>query len=124
MKLHLDFITNSSSASYIIIITCDEILDKEALQKYLVEEYGAAGKKAFDYYVVKGSDVLAEKSSLNHCDFIYIDDEIFKQIDPEKDYIYLYENIEGGNVPASIAYEVSGEFIKNLFSGSWSGFDG
>jgi hypothetical protein len=122
MKTHLDYITNSSSASY--IITCDEILDKEALQKYLVEEYGAAGKKAFDYYVVKGSDVLAEKRSIKNCDFIYVNDTTFEQIDPEKDYIYLYENIEGGNVPASIAYEAGGNFTKNLFSGSWSGFDG
>lgn len=119
-KFRMGFVTNSSSSSY--IITCGEILDKEALLIYLREEYGIKGEGIINH-IVSGKDVKQECEHI--FDNLYVNSSDLEKIDDEKEYLFAYEDIEyRAGCSAALAYDVYHKSVKHLFSDSWSGFDG
>jgi hypothetical protein len=123
MKVRIDFVTNSSSASY--VVSCCEILDKEKLKEWLAVEYGNFANKILDRFIVKGKGVLEEKDSLINSYFFCFDESDFADIDPDKEYIFVWEDIQGGNPVAAIAANLRHpRLLKHIFYDSWSGYDG
>ena len=120
MKIRLDFVSNSSSSSY--IICCSEVLNKEALTEYLLEEYGRRGKGILEY-IVSGKDVKQSCRRIN--DNLYIDPSDVALVEDDKEYLFAYEDIEDEPAcSAAMAYDVSHNSLKTLFSGNYSGYDG
>jgi hypothetical protein len=120
MKIRFDYVTNSSSASY--VISCKEILNKEELKKYLQEEYGKQGLKVMDEYIFTGKEI---KEGFYENDYLSVSKKDIEELDNEKEYLYVNEDIEGGNALASITIELRNTNILNgIFYDSWSGFDG
>jgi len=121
MKIRTDFVTNSSSSSF--IISCSEILDKEALITYLKEEYGRKSEGVINYHIMKGTDV--KDSCIHIFDELYISKDDIAKVEDDKEYLFAYEDIEDSPASsAAITYDVSHKSIKHLFSDSWSGFNG
>ena len=121
MKIRLDYVTNSSSSSF--IICCSEIKDKKSLINYIKEEYGRKGQSIIDYHILKGSDVKEEYRNI--FEDLYVSKNDINKIDNEKEYLFAYEDIEDEpGCSAALTYDVSHESIEHLFSDSWSGFNG
>jgi len=120
MKVRLDYVTNSSSSSY--IICCSEVVDKEALTEYLLEEYGRRGKGILNY-IISGKDVKVECEYINSN--LCISRSDVDLVEDDKEYLFAYEDIEDDPAcSAAMAYDVSHKSLKSLFSGSYSGYDG
>ena len=120
MKFRKDFVTNSSSCSF--IICCDEILNKEALINYLKEEYGRKSKGIIEYHILKGKDVKNECKYINSN--LYISDSDINQIEDDKEYLFAYEDIEDRpGCSDALTYDVSHKSLKHIFSDSYTGRD-
>jgi hypothetical protein len=120
MKIRFDFVTNSSSASY--VISCKEILNKEELKIWLQEEYGKQGVKALDCYTCTGKEI---KDGFYKNDYLSVSKKDIEELDDKKEYLYVDEDIEGGNALASIIIELRNpNMLKSIFYDSWTGFDG
>ena len=120
MKIRYDFVTNSSSSSY--IISCSEILDKEALFEYVKEEYGRKGE-GIKNYIVKGSEVKEECENVFY--ELYVDKKDIEKVENDKEYLFVYRDIEnepGGS--AAMSFDVCHKSLNHLFSSTWSGFNG
>jgi hypothetical protein len=121
MKIRMDFVTNSSSSSF--IVSCSEILDKEALITYLKEEYGRKSEDIIKYHIVSGKDVKEECENIT--DYLYVSASDLEQVEDEKEYLFCYDDIEDcPSCSAGLTYDVGHESLKYLFSDSWSGFNG
>lgn len=79
MKVRTDYVTNSSSSSFIIV---SKINKSQELLEYMKEEYGKYGLRLLDEYLVKG--IVDEDEYLaGH----YIPSDVAAELDPNADYL-------------------------------------
>lgn len=82
MKIRADYVTNSSSSSFIIV---SKINKSQELLDYMKEEYGKYGLRLLDEHLVKGvpDDGYGETVLAGH----YIPSDVAEELAPEADYL-------------------------------------
>lgn len=78
-KIRLDFVTNSSSSSFICIAKIDMC---EELKQFMTEEYGKFGTRLLHEYVQKGSDIKIDEDD----DYYFA--ECFREVGGVEDDTY------------------------------------
>lgn len=86
MKIRSDFVTNSSSSSYICIA---EVQMSEEFRNYMKEEFGRFGERLLKEYVTTGSEA---KSGCGK--FGYLDEEELQELLKDDKYYIAAEFIE------------------------------
>jgi len=105
LKVRLDFITNSSSSSFIVIYEVDK---SDKLKEYLKEEFGKYGLRLADTYITLGKDIKTNGFEIGE----YFEDD---QIDDNKYYMSAKGDSEGDD--AWLVKHIPSEFIKEIYNG-------
>lgn len=116
MKVRNDFVTNSSSSSYIVI---QKVEFSDELLKYMAEEYGKYGLRLMKECIAPGMDI---EKWLEDYD-IYVDDFLEdNEIDPEGHYLFASREsysdegcIEGDD--AWLMDHIPGKYATEIYRG-------
>ena len=93
MKYRKDFVTNSSSSSFIVV---NKVKYNEELRKYMREDYGKYGERLLEEHVVKG--VAKEEYGEYLLSGSAIPDEVAEGLDAESYYLvasYIHYTTDG-----------------------------
>lgn len=117
MKFRQDFVTNSSSSSYICV---SKVNKNDELINYFKEEYGKYGIKIMDKYLIPGKEIKEEiweyEEFLSYCkdwDIEIADDDMYLQA---RFYVWCDDG-DGNGDDAWLYDKIPPEYMEEVYEG-------